>query len=89
MRKSEAIHLLGGTSQTAADAIGVTRQAVEKWPDELPPRIEDRVVAAIARKHLPACLISNPPQAAPTEDHRKVDVGVIDTGLGVEPDRRA
>jgi hypothetical protein len=29
------------------------------------------------------------PAFDPIEDHRKVDVGVIDTGMGVEPGRRA
>lgn len=57
MRKSKAIELLGGSVTAAADAIGITYQAVEKWPDDLPDRISDRVVAAIARKHLPAGLI--------------------------------
>ncbi|BEP44068.1 hypothetical protein GmRootV15_46570 [Variovorax sp. V15] len=54
MLKSKAIELLGGTTAAAAAAIGVTYQAVDKWPDELPPRIEDRVLAALARRHLPA-----------------------------------
>lgn len=57
MLKSKAIELLGGTVTAAADAIGITYQGVEKWPNELPDRIADRVVAAIARKHLPAELI--------------------------------
>jgi hypothetical protein len=52
MLKTKAIELLGGTTAAAAEAIGITYQGVEKWPDELPPRIADRVVAAIARKHL-------------------------------------
>ncbi len=50
MRKTEAIELLGGTVPAAAEAIGVTYQAVDKWPDELPPRIADRVQAALWRK---------------------------------------
>jgi hypothetical protein len=50
MRKSEAIELLGGTIPAAAEAIGVTYQAVDKWPEELPPRITDRVQAALWRK---------------------------------------
>ena len=57
MLKSKAIELLGGTVAAAAEAIGITYQGVEKWPEELPDRISDRVVAAIARKHLPAELI--------------------------------
>lgn len=50
MRKSEAIELLGGSIPAAADAIGVSYQAVVKWPDELPARIADRVQAALWRK---------------------------------------
>lgn len=52
MLKSEAIQLLGGTATAAAAAIGVTPQAVTGWPDELPPRIEDRVLAALYRRQL-------------------------------------
>lgn len=51
MHKAKAIELLGGSVKAAADSIGVTYQAVEKWPDVLPARIADRVIAAIARKH--------------------------------------
>lgn len=50
MRKSEALELLGGSIPAAADAIGVTYQAVDKWPDELPKRIADRVQAALWRR---------------------------------------
>jgi hypothetical protein len=50
MRKTEAIELLGGSIPAAAEAVGVTYQAVDKWPDELPPRITDRVQAALWRK---------------------------------------
>ena len=53
MRKAEAIDLLGGTVASAASAIGITFQAVDKWPDELPARIEDRVLAAWVRKNIP------------------------------------
>ena len=52
MEKARAIQLLGGSISSAAEAVGVTYQAIDKWPDPLPPRIEDRVLAAIARKHL-------------------------------------
>lgn len=51
MRKSEAIELLGGSIASAATAIGITYQAVDKWPDELPPRIADRVYAALWKQH--------------------------------------
>ncbi len=51
MEKAEAIRLLGGTIESSAKAIGISYQAVSKWPDILPPRIADRVIAAYARKH--------------------------------------
>lgn len=57
MDKAKAIELLGGTVSSAAAAIGISYQAVDKWPDHLPERIADRVLAVLARKHLPAKLI--------------------------------
>lgn len=59
MNKSEAIALLGGTTKLAADAIGISAQAVSLWPEELPPRIADRVQAALWR-------MQQGQQAAPT-----------------------
>jgi hypothetical protein len=53
MRKSTAIQLLGGSIASAAKELGVTYQAVGKWPDPLPDRVADRVLAHLARKHLP------------------------------------
>lgn len=50
MDKTEAIRLLGGTTTTVAEAIGITPQAVSDWPETLPPRIADRVLAALYRK---------------------------------------
>lgn len=50
MKKKLAIDLCGGTVQLAAEKVGVTYQAVNKWPDELPPRIADRVIAALVRE---------------------------------------
>lgn len=65
MRKSEALELLGGSIPAAADAIGVTYQAVDKWPDELPQRIADRVQAALWRKsqgiNSPAASVNSQP----------------------------
>lgn len=49
MKKSEAIEILGGSVAAAARAIGVSYQAVAKWPDVLTPKISDRVIAAQAR----------------------------------------
>lgn len=54
MHKAKAIELLGGSVAEAARRLGVSYQAINKWPEELPPRIADRVVAAVARDHLPA-----------------------------------
>lgn len=57
MNKQRAIDLLGGTPAKAAAEIGVTPSAVSQWPDELPRRLADRVLAALARRHLPPELI--------------------------------
>lgn len=54
MKKADAIRLLGGTASAAAKAIGISPAAVSLWPDELPPRIADRVQAALYRKQLDA-----------------------------------
>lgn len=51
MEKSKAIQLLGGTTESAARAIGISYQAISKWPELLPPRIADRVIAAYVRKN--------------------------------------
>lgn len=68
MLKKTAIDLLGGSVSAAADAIGISYQAVDKWPEDLPPRIADRVLAALARKHLPEKLLKaageEPPEPA-------------------------
>jgi molybdenum-dependent DNA-binding transcriptional regulator ModE len=53
MQKAQAIELLGGSIAAAAEAIGITYQAVRKWPDKLPDRIADRVFAASQRKKKP------------------------------------
>lgn len=50
MLKTEAIQMLGGTPTATAEAIGITPQAVNDWPDVLSARISDRVYAALARK---------------------------------------
>ncbi len=59
MQKTKAIQLLGGNTGAAAAAVGCSYQAVNKWPDELPPRIADRVLAVLARKHLPQALLDD------------------------------
>ena len=67
MQKSKAIELLGGTVAAAAKEIGVSYQAIDKWPETLPARIEDRVLAVLARKHLPAGVIGGEAEPAPTQ----------------------
>lgn len=64
MLKSDAIRLLGGTPKSAAEACQITKQAVSLWPEVLTRDIEDRVLAALARKHLPPELLL-PPVAEP------------------------
>lgn len=46
MEKQTAIELLGGSVSEAAKALGVSYQAVLKWPDVLPIRISQRVLGA-------------------------------------------
>ncbi|RYE43942.1 MAG: hypothetical protein EOP24_26195 [Hyphomicrobiales bacterium] len=52
MKKSRALELLGGTL-AASEAIGISSSAVSQWPDDLPERIVDRVIAALAKQGLP------------------------------------
>lgn len=68
MDKSKAIELLGGTVAAAASKVGVSPQAVTAWPDPLPPRIADRVIAAVAREHLPPELLAQIDAANATPD---------------------
>lgn len=49
MKKTTALTLLGGTDAAAARALGCTRQNIHQWPDELPRRVADRVIAARVR----------------------------------------
>ena len=59
MKKTQAIELLGGSVGSAAKSIGINSQAISQWPDTLPPRLADRVIAALARdgKPIPAELV--------------------------------
>lgn len=66
MNKQKAIDLLGGTPALAAAAIGITPSAVSQWPDDLPPRLADRVLAALARRHLPPEMIGAEAAVEPT-----------------------
>lgn len=49
MQKLRAIEILGGTVAKAADAIGINSQAISQWPEVLPARLADRVIAACVR----------------------------------------
>ena len=49
MKKQDALNLFGGRPTDAAKALGVTRQAVNGWDDDLPQRIQDRVIGAAFR----------------------------------------
>lgn len=70
MLKTEAIDLLGGTPAAAAVEIGVSVQAISQWPDELPPRIADRVQAALWRKSQGAALRATAAAAADLPEAR-------------------
>ena len=49
MEKSKATALLGNSSVSTANAIGITPQAYSQWPERLSRRMEDRVIAAFVR----------------------------------------
>jgi hypothetical protein len=55
MDKRTALHMMGGTLADAARELGITSSAISQWPDEgpLPESAENRVLAWLARKHLP------------------------------------
>jgi hypothetical protein len=50
-----------GTVTQCADALGISRQAVYKWPDPLPVAIQDRIIATLVRqgRSIPRELISS------------------------------
>jgi hypothetical protein len=50
LTKIEAITLLGGSQRKAAREIGITQQAVNRWPPTLTARLRDRVQAALYRR---------------------------------------
>ena len=75
MFKAKAIELLGGSTAAAAKAVGVSYQAVDKWPEELPPRIADRVLAALAREKWPELADDAEPAKAPAADDKPADTG--------------
>jgi hypothetical protein len=88
MLKSRAIELLGGSVASVAEAVGVTVQAISQWPDELPPRIADRVLAALARKKYPELVSGEPkaPSSAPAAQVERRNPSEVYVGA---PRRRA
>lgn len=54
MHKTDAIQLLGdGVMSAAAQEMGISPAALSQWPEELPPRLADRVQAALWRRANP------------------------------------
>ena len=49
MQKSIAIKLLGPTTDEAGHRVGCSGAAIRKWPEVLPQRLVDRVIAASVR----------------------------------------
>jgi hypothetical protein len=62
MDKARAIEMLGGTQVAAAAALGITQGAVAQWPDPLPRRIADSVIALLARRYLRPELLGLEPE---------------------------
>lgn len=63
MLKEHAIAVIGDGSITkTAEAVGVLPSAVSQWPEVLPPRIGDRVIAALVRagREVPQELLRQP-----------------------------
>ncbi len=52
MTKDQAIALLGGSTRSAAQKMGVSYQAISRWPSPLPRRIEERVLGVVARDRI-------------------------------------
>ena len=50
MTKAQAMRPWGGNMSAAAREIGCTPHAILAWPDPLPPRMRDRVQAALYRR---------------------------------------
>jgi hypothetical protein len=50
--KQEAIQIFGGSMRAVGDALGISRQAVYQWPEELPQDTSDRLLGAAIRLNL-------------------------------------
>jgi len=66
MDKKQVIKFFG-TQMNLARAVGITASSAAAWPDPLPRRIEDRVIAACLRNGLdPSSLLNPKSQRTPT-----------------------
>lgn len=64
IKKEIAIDMFGGVVKLAR-AIGVTPQAISRWPDEIDERLSDRVIAACVRSEMdPAPILEAQKEAA-------------------------
>lgn len=79
MLKTQAIELLGGSITAAAKAIGISYHAVHQWPDELPPRIADRVYAVWGKKNMPE--MAKAPAVTESNAMDNVARGVVNAAL--------
>ena len=52
MDKKQALQQFDDSVEQCAREVGCTGAAVRQWPDPLPPRISDRVQAALWRRHV-------------------------------------
>lgn len=77
--------LLPGGIKGVAEAVGVTSSAVSQWPEELPARIADRVLAALARKHLSPEIIGSAPSSAAGGGELAAETGK-EAGLHLPPE---
>lgn len=88
MQKSDAIQVFGSVAHLAR-AIGVSHTAVQKWPDMLPRRLEDRVIAAAVREQsrekllAVMALMSPTPTVPEPDDSVDVDIGPTDTVMDI------
>jgi hypothetical protein len=64
MTKSEAIAIFGSVGALAS-ALGITRQAVYQWEEDLPQERRDRVIGAAVRLGMMKV------ERGPVEDHRR------------------
>lgn len=70
MKKTLALQMLGGTVAKSAEAIGINSQAISQWPENLPPRLADRVIAACTRQGIaiPNCVLHPKEDAATAQE---------------------